>query len=210
MATRGVGGFRWKGRTVTVYNHWDSYPDGLGVALVQQLASAMKDDPQLTRWKGQIENLQEVDDEELYKSQTEKVTGGGPLSLEKVLSMGKYCDEGPVSAYDDKEYGYWIDLDRGRIAFAEHAKWTKKPEECDNKGTYYDGYCYSHFSLHTIPLGDDTTKEDVQRLFEPSNLTPMSREDILELTGGDEESFERVWVSIRERLGLGLGGEAAA
>ena len=55
-------------------------PDGdLGVALVQQVASAMRDDPQLTRWKRLIEDLQEIDD------------GDEEVNVEELSKAGKPC-----------------------------------------------------------------------------------------------------------------------
>jgi len=37
MGTRGLVGIRYKGRTYYFYNHSDSYPDGLGAAIVREL-----------------------------------------------------------------------------------------------------------------------------------------------------------------------------
>jgi len=39
MGTRGLVGIRYKGRTYYFYNHWDSNPKALGVALVKELLS---------------------------------------------------------------------------------------------------------------------------------------------------------------------------
>ena len=43
MGTRGFYCFRYKGLYYVIYNHWDSYPDGLGETLVNQLRNL---DPQ--------------------------------------------------------------------------------------------------------------------------------------------------------------------
>src|SRR5437764_13142354 len=43
MATRGFYCFRYKGLYYMIYNHWDSYPEGLGETLVNQLRNI---DPQ--------------------------------------------------------------------------------------------------------------------------------------------------------------------
>ena len=43
MGTRGFYCFRYKGLYYVIYNHWDSYPDGLGETLVNQLRNI---DPQ--------------------------------------------------------------------------------------------------------------------------------------------------------------------
>lgn len=42
MGTRGYIGIRYKGKTYYFYNHWDSYPDGLGAAIVRELLKILK------------------------------------------------------------------------------------------------------------------------------------------------------------------------
>lgn len=37
MGTRGYIGIRYKGKSYYFYNHWDSYPDGLGAAIVREI-----------------------------------------------------------------------------------------------------------------------------------------------------------------------------
>ncbi len=37
MGTRGLYGFRYKGRYILFYNHWDSYCDGLGNQILSEL-----------------------------------------------------------------------------------------------------------------------------------------------------------------------------
>ncbi len=37
MGTRGLYGFRYKGRYILFYNHWDSYCDGLGQKILDEL-----------------------------------------------------------------------------------------------------------------------------------------------------------------------------
>lgn len=39
MGTRGVFGFRLSGKEYVVYNHYDSYPDGLGVEVIKFIRS---------------------------------------------------------------------------------------------------------------------------------------------------------------------------
>jgi hypothetical protein len=48
MATRGLFGFFYKGKYYVVFNHFDSYPEGLGRKIVKELKEALKDG--LIRW----------------------------------------------------------------------------------------------------------------------------------------------------------------
>lgn len=42
MGTRGLFGFYYKGKYYLVYNHYDSYPDGLGNDIVYEINNALK------------------------------------------------------------------------------------------------------------------------------------------------------------------------
>lgn len=42
MGTRGLYGFYYKGRYYLMYNHWDSYPRGLGMKVVCEIADWFK------------------------------------------------------------------------------------------------------------------------------------------------------------------------
>jgi hypothetical protein len=44
MATRGAFGLTHKGQTKMIYNHWDSYPDGLGREFVDWIKSRSDDE----------------------------------------------------------------------------------------------------------------------------------------------------------------------
>ncbi|KZW03039.1 hypothetical protein EXIGLDRAFT_728575 [Exidia glandulosa HHB12029] len=47
MGTRGLWAYRWRRRYYTTYNHWDSYPSGLGSDLVAKIPS---DPDEFARW----------------------------------------------------------------------------------------------------------------------------------------------------------------
>ncbi len=44
MGTRGFYGFRYKGRYILFYNHWDSYCDGLGNQILDELRKFTEED----------------------------------------------------------------------------------------------------------------------------------------------------------------------
>jgi hypothetical protein len=53
MGTRGYLVFKWKGVYYTIYNHWDSYPSGMGFAIVRQIIEWMR------RYQGNKEKVKE-------------------------------------------------------------------------------------------------------------------------------------------------------
>lgn len=60
MGTRGLFGFTYKGRYYVAYNHWDSYPSGLGVAIVNQIKKAIAEN-RLEEWKTLLNNIKIID-----------------------------------------------------------------------------------------------------------------------------------------------------
>ena len=60
MGTRGLFGFFYKGRLYLVYNHWDSYPSGLGLLLVSEIQAAI-DKNELQFWKELLERIMVID-----------------------------------------------------------------------------------------------------------------------------------------------------
>src|SRR5690349_5137372 len=59
MGTRGYFAFRYKGKYYVFYNQYDSYPDGLGAALVKQL-----NEENIAKWKEILEKLPEKEEAE--------------------------------------------------------------------------------------------------------------------------------------------------
>ena len=76
MGTRGLFGFRYKGRYYLMYNHWDSYFSGLGVKLLQEIKEAI-DNGTFTQWI------------ELFKS----VTIVNNVNKENYLDTNEDCED---------------------------------------------------------------------------------------------------------------------
>lgn len=57
MSTRGAIGFRFNGTDKIAYNRWDSYPDGLGMSLIEWLK-----DKTIDELKDECEDIVLVDD----------------------------------------------------------------------------------------------------------------------------------------------------
>lgn len=59
MGTRGLFGFRYKGKYYMVYNHFDSYPEGLGADLVKQIKQAIKNG-KIEEWKNKVLEMEDI------------------------------------------------------------------------------------------------------------------------------------------------------
>ena len=72
MGTRGLFGFYYKGKYYVAYNHWDSYPSGLGVEIVNQIKTAIREN-RLEEWKSLLDNIKIINwevtptEEDIYK-----------------------------------------------------------------------------------------------------------------------------------------------
>lgn len=61
MGTRGLFGFRYKGRYYLMYNHWDSYFSGLGIDLLKEIKEAI-DNGTFNQWIELFKSITIVDD----------------------------------------------------------------------------------------------------------------------------------------------------
>ena len=61
MGTRGTIRFIFNGKTITIYNHYDSYPSGLGMSLIRQIRALLKN-YDIQWFINKVNSLQIVDD----------------------------------------------------------------------------------------------------------------------------------------------------
>lgn len=80
MGTRGSVGFIHKGKVIATYNHFDSYPDGLGMNVVEQVKLICQED-ELDRLRKNVEKLKLVDSNK--DTPTEK-------DIERYTQLGLY------------------------------------------------------------------------------------------------------------------------
>lgn len=137
MGTRGLFGFYYKGKYYVVYNHWDSYPAGLGRIIVTQLQKAIRSN-QLEEWIRLLEQLKVVDPqvpptpEDIQKLSPYTDLGvstqstsdwycllrGCQGSLDQVLRSGYLLNAtDPEGTPSWEEYAYVVNLDTRKLDF---------------------------------------------------------------------------------------------
>ena len=129
MGTRGYYVFRYKNKWYVFYNHFDSYPSGLGNAIVHELRSI-----NLEKLKEYIENIK---DEDVNTGGSAKFTS----LMSAVESPNDYCfdfiqDKQTHLEDGDVEYIYTIDLDNDMFHVEYYTESTKNTQR---------------FGIHSIP-----------------------------------------------------------
>jgi len=133
MGTRGLFGFYWKGKFYVVYNHWDSYPSGLGAKILLEILDA-----DLEKWKELLEQIVIVDqDVEPTKEQIERLKPYTDLSVSNQSTSDWYCllrhCQGSITRVlqsghivnavdtdnnpDFQEYAYVVNFDQNTLDF---------------------------------------------------------------------------------------------
>lgn len=100
MGTRGLIGLRFDGQLKGCYNHFDSYPTGLGrevVAFVEKLAADIE---LLEKFRDNVRDIEWIEDDQSYLTQEQKdklaCRGFNIPAEEKIRKKcmdGSYCDE---------------------------------------------------------------------------------------------------------------------
>jgi hypothetical protein len=143
MGTRGVFGFYYKGKFYVVYNHFDSYPTGLGANIAQEIVAAGQEG--IAMWKEALdagcmvivpcfgENGPQPTPEDVARLAPYTDSGGSPGGrLDDWYVLTHKCQGTLVgvmeSGYllnhvDDQgqphweQYGYIVNLDEGRFHY---------------------------------------------------------------------------------------------
>lgn len=183
MGTRGFIGFVVDGQEKIAYNHFDSYPSGLGADVLGWLYSASRDlpalaervralrvvDPRSKASPEDIERLRESADEGVSTRDLSewyvllRRTQGNPAAM---LQAGVIEDAADFPADSlMAEYGYVVDLDAGRfeayVGFQHepHAegRFGDRPLESYSSGIgpYYPVRLVASWPLATLPSQDE-------------------------------------------------------
>lgn len=138
MGTRGLYGFYYRGRFYLVYNHYDSYPTGLGADLAREICAAGA--VGIARWKeafdsGAIVIMDEWGADDPTPEQVERLRdymvapeGNRNLdwylllrrcqgSIERVIESGHLLNNVTDNEPDWQEYAYVVNLDTSTLDF---------------------------------------------------------------------------------------------
>ncbi|KAF1960912.1 hypothetical protein CC80DRAFT_489144 [Byssothecium circinans] len=177
MGTRGLYAYKYRGRYYVYYNHWDSYPEGLG----KELAGNVPSDPD--KFKAWLESMRKKYAELERRLEHECLC----VSPEELLAEPKKArpfnaeDEGmeglPLFTQPQNtlfiEYVYIFDLDNERFSCngCSHFhlskvtnEWIKKISAAEalffgddaSKGPYGDEFCTTPASRRALPSYDPT------------------------------------------------------
>ena len=163
MGTSGVFGFYYQGKYYVIYNHWDSYPEGLGEDVVNEVTQVLLRQ-NLETWKTKVSQLKVVNEQipptaddiqrlstftnlEVSQRSTDDwycLLRNCQGSLEEVLKSGyclNHCDDNNLS--DFGEYGYIVNLDNNTLDFYHY---------CSNDSPVV--HCPVSFTFHQLPKDD--------------------------------------------------------
>jgi len=189
MGTRGSFGFIINDEVKTSYNHFDSYPDGQGSTLVENIRDInhLKDGWDILRKN--VEKLEMVDEDskpspEIINEYEEQ--GMADISVADGTTDSWYCllrnaqggnsitlildgnimhmihDGGFITNSLFCEYAYLVNLDTMCLDF--YSGFQKKPQKGNRFGTEkYEGY-YPCKLIHSYPLKDIITAADVKSI----------------------------------------------
>lgn len=145
MGTRGAVGVHHKGQLFVTYNHWDSYPDGLGQQVVDFCRDLSPEDVDMLRERFEHVKIVDLDGEKPTPEEQQKYVDAGFYddSVDTQSPDNWYCllrnlqgigyleavKEGKCRHWIDSseflkdslfcEYAYILDLDEGDLWFFE-------------------------------------------------------------------------------------------
>jgi hypothetical protein len=169
MGTRGTLGFRKNGVDKLMYNHFDSYPSGLGAKVIEFLKNTS-----IEEMSAIFDKIEMIDgDVKPTAQQIEECKKWTNLTVSEKSADDWYCllrdAQGELSAFKEGlrymleandfikdslfcEYGYIINLDDNVLEF--WYGWQEKPQEGNRYGTEVSKGYYPCRLVKTYPLSD--------------------------------------------------------
>jgi len=181
IGTRGIIGFRLKGQDKLTYNHFDSYPDGLGVNILEEIRKVS-----LEALKAAAERIILVQNgKEPSKEQIDECKQWADTAISERTLKEWYCllrnAQGTLRPYIDGnlrymidnsdfikdslfcEWAYIVNLDTGKLEVwhgfqeAPHPgnRYSEKPDE----NGYYPCRMIKEYDLNALPGGNEFVEE---------------------------------------------------
>jgi hypothetical protein len=104
MGTRGLFGFRYKGKYYLFYNHWDSYITGLGADIISQIKEAI-DHNRLEEWKEKVLLFEIVNDD--IEPTAEQIERLKPFNRESSINERLVLLIEKMSRTASSQFRYW-------------------------------------------------------------------------------------------------------
>ncbi|KAL2837900.1 hypothetical protein BJY01DRAFT_258208 [Aspergillus pseudoustus] len=186
MGTRGLFFIRWKGRYYAYYNHYDSYPEGLGEAIVEKIPATPEEYQEwLENMRQTYNHMSNHFEEQILPVCTEFLQPGGIPTREgrfsrSYLAVDDRLQERPT--WDMKnwtghlfiEWTYTIDLDRELLGVDQSAFFplAKLPHYVDwHKYLKLDG-------LHRRIIASDTPADLISNLSKDAGIEIGLNDDL--------------------------------
>lgn len=156
MSTRGIYGFKYQGTYKVNYNHWDSYPSGLGVSLLHELQYYTDINKMKERFE-RIILIHADDDENIDPKIVETLSRYGYIDIHKLHEEygNRYWHEwfvllsewqGSIKPYMEYDFPYMLDGTEYDMDMIEYFYIIDLDEET------FDGIDYNLNYIFKIPL----------------------------------------------------------
>lgn len=157
MGTRGLYGFYYKGKFYVIYNHFDSYPSGLGCNIVNEIQNEMDKYGNLDRWIEMLKNIKVLSETTQPTQPTQqdidKLAPYTDLSISNKSTFDWYCLLSKTQGSINKvfESGYLLNHvnDEQEPYFQEYAYIVNF--DTNQLDFYYSDSKVASFSLSKLP-----------------------------------------------------------
>jgi len=177
MGTRGLCGFRYKEKDYLTYNHFDSYPDGLGLNILNEIRAM-----DFEKLKARVSKIEFVDTavKPTFEEQLNIPKEFWDLTVSKGIAEDWYCllrkSQGTIEPYYNGTLKYMIDsasfikdglycewayvVNLDTMKFEVWRGFQEKPQSRNRYGVepkdgYYPALLQREYDLSSLPSGKD-------------------------------------------------------